>query len=122
MHFVHVPWAQPDYWHILPERMRFAIHDGMLANDVVGFYCDRWRQNFLDCVRDIVGDRGDVRAITAPISVDVAEFEQLSATDEVVRPLKLSGPPPIAEGPPWVGIIEVAFSTSPISPAVPQAR
>jgi trehalose 6-phosphate synthase len=84
MHFVHVPWAQPDYWHILPERIRFAIHDGMLANDVVGFHCDRWRQNFLDCVRDIVGEAGHVRAITAPISVDVAEFEQHAAADEVL--------------------------------------
>jgi trehalose 6-phosphate synthase len=84
MHFVHVPWAQPDYWHILPERIRFAIHDGMLANDVVGFHCDRWRQNFLDCVRDIVGDAGSVRTITAPISVDVAEFEQLATADGVL--------------------------------------
>jgi trehalose 6-phosphate synthase len=84
MHFVHVPWPQPDYWHILPERVRFAIHDGMLANDVIGFHCDRWRQNFLDCVRDIVGDAGHVRAITAPISVDVAEFERLAVADDVL--------------------------------------
>jgi trehalose 6-phosphate synthase len=84
MHFVHVPWPQPDYWHILPERMRFAIHDGMLANDVVGFHCDRWRQNFLDCLRDIVGDASNVRAITAPISVDVGEFEQLAADEHVL--------------------------------------
>jgi trehalose 6-phosphate synthase len=83
MHFVHVPWPQPDYWHILPERMRFAIHDGMLANDVVGFHCDRWRQNFLDCVRDIVGDAPRVHAITAPISVDTVEFEQLSSSAAV---------------------------------------
>jgi trehalose 6-phosphate synthase len=84
MHFVHVPWAQPDYWHILPERIRFAIHDGVLANDVIGFHCDRWRQNFLDCVRDILGEEGGVRAITAPISVDVAEFERLATADEVL--------------------------------------
>jgi trehalose 6-phosphate synthase len=84
MHFVHVPWPQPDSWHILPERMRFAIHDGILANDVVGFHSDRWRQNFLDCVRDIVGDAGGVRAITAPVSVDVAEFEQLAGADDVL--------------------------------------
>jgi trehalose 6-phosphate synthase len=64
--------------------MRFAIHDGILANDVVGFHSDRWRQNFLDCVRDIVGDAGGVRAITAPVSVDVAEFEQLAGADDVL--------------------------------------
>jgi trehalose 6-phosphate synthase len=84
MQFVHVPWPQPDYWHILPERIRFAIHDGVLANDVIGFHCDRWRQNFLDSVRDIVGDRTGVRAITAPISVDVDEFAELAASPEVL--------------------------------------
>src|SRR5204862_7207677 len=52
--------------------------------DVVGFHCDRWRQNFLDGVRDIVGEAGRVRAITAPISVDVAEFEQRALADDVL--------------------------------------
>ncbi|HYY03753.1 MAG TPA: trehalose-6-phosphate synthase [Gaiellaceae bacterium] len=84
MQFVHVPWPQPDYWHILPQRIRFAIHDGVLANDVVGFHSDRWRQNFLDCVRDIVGDTGGVRAITAPISVDAEEFAELAESPEVL--------------------------------------
>src|SRR5581483_5937094 len=36
LHFVHIPWAQPDYWRVLPERIRVAIHDGLLANDLVG--------------------------------------------------------------------------------------
>ena len=38
---------EPDYWHVLPEPIRRAIHDGLLANDVVGFHTDRWRRNFL---------------------------------------------------------------------------
>ena len=42
-HFVHIPWAQPDYWRVLPEPDRVAIHDGLLANDVVGFHTHRWR-------------------------------------------------------------------------------
>jgi trehalose 6-phosphate synthase len=84
MQFVHVPWPQPDYWHILPERVRFAIHDGVLANDVIGFHSDRWRQNFLDSVRDIVGDRPGIRAITAPISVDADEFVDLATSPEVL--------------------------------------
>jgi trehalose 6-phosphate synthase len=84
MHFVHIPWPQPDYWHVLPERMRVAIHDGMLANDVVGFHADRWRQNFLDAVRDILGEDASARAITAPISVDPAEFDELATSDAVL--------------------------------------
>jgi trehalose 6-phosphate synthase len=95
LHFVHIPWPQPDYWHVLPEPIRFAIHDGMLANDVVAFHTDRWRQNFLDSVRDIVGADGQVRAITAPISVDTTEFEELATSDTVLaaeRELEASRP------------------------------
>ena len=34
--FIHIPWAQADYWHVLPEDVRRAVHEGLLANDVVG--------------------------------------------------------------------------------------
>ncbi len=84
LHFVHIPWPQPDYWHVLPEPMRYAVHDGLLANDVVGFHTDRWRQNFLDSVRDIVGGDAQTRTITAPISVDTTEFEELAASEAVL--------------------------------------
>ena len=30
-----------------PRTIRRAVHDGLLANDVVGFHTDRWRRNFL---------------------------------------------------------------------------
>src|SRR5205807_919964 len=54
-HFVHIPWPQPDYWHVLPKAMRSAIHDGLLANDVIGFHANRWRVNFLRSASDLVG-------------------------------------------------------------------
>src|SRR5262249_29264245 len=41
-HFVHIPWPQPDYWRVLPEPVRTAIHDGLLANDLVGLHTARW--------------------------------------------------------------------------------
>ena len=47
MHFVHIPWPQPDYWSILPKEARCAIHDGLIANDVIGFHTERWRRNFI---------------------------------------------------------------------------
>ena len=28
-HFVHIPWPQPDYWRVLPESIRRAIHEGL---------------------------------------------------------------------------------------------
>src|SRR5207247_2953302 len=54
-HFVHIPWPQPDYWHVLPRAMRREIHDGLLANDVIGFHSQRWRVNFLRSASDLVG-------------------------------------------------------------------
>jgi len=95
-HFVHIPWPQPDYWHVLPKAMRQAIHDGLLANDVIGFHAHRWRVNFLrsssdllgaqsnfvDSVADYRGRRAHVSA--HPISVDVQEFEELAQSEPVL--------------------------------------
>src|SRR5262245_34857119 len=53
-HFVHIPWPEPNLWRVLPDRIRRAIHDGLLANDVVGFHADRWRRSFLRSSRDLV--------------------------------------------------------------------
>jgi trehalose 6-phosphate synthase len=84
MHFVHIPWPQPDGWQVLPERMRVAVHEGLLANDVVGFHTDRWRRNFLYCAREILGEDAAARTIAAPISVDPAEFDDLARSDAVL--------------------------------------
>src|SRR5262245_24212606 len=27
--FVHIPWAESDYWHVLPEDVRRAVHEGV---------------------------------------------------------------------------------------------
>jgi trehalose 6-phosphate synthase len=94
-HFVHIPWPEPDYWRVLPESIRRSLHDGLLANDVVGFHTGRWRRNFLRSCADIVGadanfldgtadyDRRRVVAVSHPISVDPAEFDELAAGEEV---------------------------------------
>ncbi len=95
-HFVHIPWPQPDYWHVLPEEMRRAIHDGLLANDVIGFHAKRWRINFLRSARDLVdadcnfvdyfAEHKGRRSLASvhPISVDPAEFEELAQSEEVL--------------------------------------
>ena len=98
MHFVHVPWPQPDYWRILPRDARNAIHDGLIANDIVGFQTDRWRRNFIYSVRELLGEDVTAKTVTAPISVDPVEFEELAQSDAVLsaerelvakRPVKL---------------------------------
>ena len=96
-HFVHIPWPEPNLWRVLPEPIRYAIHDGLLANDVVGFHANRWRRSFLRSSRDLLDvdcdfDRsicshGGGRTFVAarPISVDPAEFEDLAGGDVVRR-------------------------------------
>jgi trehalose 6-phosphate synthase len=93
--FVHIPWPEPSGWDVLPEQASRAIHHGLLANDVVGFHTDRWRERFLESVEDVLGADVDAEAgtvehagrttlVTAhPISVDTAEFDEL-AHDEAV--------------------------------------
>ena len=94
-HFVHVPWPQADYWHVLPLAIRQQVHEGLLANDVVGFHTTRWQRSFLGCCIDFTGADCDLRAgraehngrevrVTAnPISVDTREFDELGESPAV---------------------------------------
>jgi len=95
-HFVHIPWPQPDYWRVLPESIRRALHEGVMANDVVSFHTPHWRRNFLRCCEEILGAEVDLesgearvrdritRVRYAPISVDVHEFEELAGSEDVL--------------------------------------
>jgi trehalose 6-phosphate synthase len=85
MHFVHIPWPQPDYWSVFPKEARCAIHDGLTANDVIGFHTERWRRNFIYSVRELLGEDITAKTVTAPISVDVAEFVGLAQSEAVLR-------------------------------------
>ena len=96
-HFVHIPWAQPDYWGVLPERIRLAVHDGLLANDLVGFHTSRWSRNFLLASEAIAGAECDpdvgalayrdrrTLVVARPISVDPAELDELAAGEAVLE-------------------------------------
>jgi len=84
MHFVHVPWPQPDYWRVLPRAARSAIHEGLIANDMIGFHTDRWRRNFVYSTRELLGDDVTAKTVTAPISVDPGEFDELAQSDAVL--------------------------------------
>jgi trehalose 6-phosphate synthase len=98
VHFVHIPWPQPDYWRVLPFPIRRAIHDGLLACDLVGFHTTRWRRNFLRSAIDMLGadcdfDEGVVaydgrrsHVFARPLSVDAAEFDELAASEAVLGP------------------------------------
>jgi trehalose 6-phosphate synthase len=95
-HFVHIPWPQSDYWRVLPPPIRRAIHDGLLACDLIGFHTTRWQRNFIRSAIDMVEadynlDDGtidyDGRRISVaarPLSVDADEFDDLAASETVL--------------------------------------
>src|SRR5947208_3168291 len=77
--------------------MRQAVHDGLLANDVVGFHSSRWRLAFLRCAVDIAGAEGNfidwtadyrgrqTRVDASPISIDPEEFDELAESPAVLE-------------------------------------
>jgi len=93
--FVHIPWPEARAWSVLPEHMSRAIHEGLLANDVVGFHTGRWRANFLQSAAAVLGAEVDAEVgaveyygrttlVTAhPISVETAEFDELVESESV---------------------------------------
>ena len=93
-HFVHVPWPGTEAWSVLPGDARRAVHDGLLANDVVGFHTDRWKRNFLRSCADVLGAEvsGDVvrhagretRVTAHPIGIDPGELDELAANENVL--------------------------------------
>jgi trehalose 6-phosphate synthase len=96
-HFVHIPWPEPDYWHALPKDLRVAVHEGLLANDVVGFHTERWRRAFLRSAELLLGARVDAgtgrvehqghttRVVVRPIGVAAEEFARLQNDPAVLE-------------------------------------
>jgi trehalose 6-phosphate synthase len=84
LHFVHIPWPQPDYWRIFPREIRCAIHEGLIANDMIGFHTERWRGNFIYSAREFLGEDATAKTVTAPISVDADEFDDLAESEAVL--------------------------------------
>jgi trehalose 6-phosphate synthase len=96
-HFIHIPWPQSDYWHVLPEHLRRSVHEGLLANDIVGFHTARWKRNFLRTCEELLGAEVDDRAGTVthdgrrtvvtshPIGIDPLEFDELKDSPAVLE-------------------------------------
>jgi trehalose 6-phosphate synthase len=84
--FVHIPWAQSDYWRVLPDRIRRAVFEGLLANDVVAFHTEHYVRNFLQGCSDLVDadvdyerrvvrvDGREVWVRAYPVSIDPAQL------------------------------------------------
>jgi len=96
-HFVHIPWPTPQYWKVLPQYMRDAIMDGLLAADLIGLQTSSDVRNFLLTCEENMGLPVDLRQQTAfyrgrtvwirryPISIDVREYERTAVSPAVER-------------------------------------
>jgi trehalose 6-phosphate synthase len=113
-HFIHIPWPESDYWHVLPSHLRRDIHEGLLANDIVGFHTERWRNNFLHSCEELLGADVDHEAATVvhdgrytlvtshPIGIDPLEFDELKDDARVLDEERA-----IAEGRPELLVVRV---------------
>ena len=84
-HFTHIPWVGPEGWRVLPDPVVRELHSALLASDVVGFHTERWRDAFASSCAALGLEIGSTLLTAHPISVDVAEFEALAASPEVLR-------------------------------------
>ena len=69
---------------MLPAPIVTAIHAGLLANDVVGFHTERWRNAFLSACSSLGLDTSGALVTAHPISIDPDEFTGLAESDEVL--------------------------------------
>jgi trehalose 6-phosphate synthase len=93
--FWHIPWPTPDIFRICPWQKE--ILDGLLGNDLLGFHIGEHSNNFTNTVANALDARVDseynfisYRGGTTlvrpfPISVDFAEINQESQSDEVAQ-------------------------------------
>src|SRR5882757_5779447 len=96
-HFVHIPWSQPDSWRVLPTRIREAIFDGLLANDIIGFHTVAYCINFLRCCDELMEAEvdyanGEVRhaggrtlARAYPLGIDAERLQRAAESPEVAE-------------------------------------
>jgi trehalose 6-phosphate synthase len=87
--FIHIPWPAIRYWQFLPDYMVREIHEGLAANDVLGFQTEGDARNFLECARCFLpGSRVDLDhgrllwrrhrllAHAYPVTVDAEEIQR----------------------------------------------
>lgn len=93
VHYIHIPWPDEETWKSVPAEICRALHDGLLANDVIGFQSRRWLERFVTTAQNSVGAgrRGDVleyrgratECVVRPVHVDSVELTALARTAAV---------------------------------------
>lgn len=93
--FLHIPFPSFEIFRLLPRIWRYAILEGILGADLIGFHTHDYTQNFLRCVlrilgyehylgKMIVGER-IAKADTFPMGIDFKKFYDAVSTPEVQK-------------------------------------
>jgi alpha,alpha-trehalose-phosphate synthase [UDP-forming] len=95
--FLHIPFPAPEAFRTLPWREELL--QSLLGSDTIGFHIDAYRDNFVRATLGLLGGRascetlddvlllrhpwGSTLAATAPIGIEVGEFERIARLDSV---------------------------------------
>ena len=91
-HFSHTPWAPPDYFRLLPDRVAAEVLEGMLGADRTCFLTRRWAEAFADCCEQVLGQRPDASrlgvhslGVDAPALIERASQEDVAERERELR-------------------------------------
>jgi len=91
-HFSHTPWAPPDYFRLLPDRVAAEVLEGMLGADRTCFLTRRWAEAFADCCEQVLGQRPDAGrlgvhslGVDAPALIERASQEDVAERERELR-------------------------------------
>jgi trehalose 6-phosphate synthase len=87
-HFTHTPWVSPDYFMTLPDDVAYAVVDGMLGADVLGFHTQRWADLFRDTARTLAG-REPTGVRVFPLGTDADAMRKLGGRRNVDSELRV---------------------------------
>jgi trehalose 6-phosphate synthase len=87
-HFTHTPWVAPDYFAMLPDDIAYALVDGLLGADVIGFHTERWAALFRQTCGSVVG-REPVGVRVFPLGTDPDEMRKMAWRRDVESSARL---------------------------------
>jgi trehalose 6-phosphate synthase len=87
-HFTHTPWVSADYFAMLPDDVAYAIVDGLLGADLIGFHTERWAQLFRATCQAVVG-RAPGGVAVFPLGTDPDELHKLAWRRDVESSVRL---------------------------------
>jgi trehalose 6-phosphate synthase len=87
-HFTHTPWVSPDYFMTLPDDVAYAVVDGMLGADLLGFHTQRWADLFCDTARTLAG-REPTGVRVFPLGTDADAMRKLGGRRNVDSELRV---------------------------------